>query len=146
MSAALDLNALEALARYCPDAPVKFEARAADVVRALQALKGGPANLSTRQCAAEFGWKDGDWRRWAPDLDGATRVGKRWRIPRATAQAKADELMKRTEKRTRGDASNHGQRRGGNYGRFKSRKEAEGPSALRSGAAVIPIGGRMLDR
>jgi hypothetical protein len=149
MSDDLNLEALEALARYNPEAPVRIEARAGDLARALQAARGGgPAVLSTRQCAQEFGWTDSDWRRWAPEILGAARIGKRWRIPREGAQGKADQLMKRKggNPAPSDSGGGSGPRTGGNHGKFRSRKEAAQPSPARAGAPAIPIGKRRVVR
>lgn len=90
--------------------------------------QGGPEVLGTKQCAERFGFSQAQWRRWAEEIPGAVHVGKAWRIPRDAAQAHADRMMKRDRSTEDGRApSAIPQRRGGNYGKFRSLKQGYRP-------------------
>lgn len=137
------------LATADPRAPVTLSATApADVWRRLLGMQtSAPENLSTRQCAATFGWSEAQWRRWASGIEGAVRDGKAWRIPREAAKMWADRKMGRA---AGGASTPLPKRRSGNYGKPWSRKKhapaaaaAAAAPAEGTGPAVVPIAGRV---
>lgn len=112
---------------------LEFEGDSQDLLRILEAAgPKGPENLSTREASERYGWRSKDWARWADEgrIDGAIRERKKWRLPNLACKAIADENMKRPNPHRQPKNNPKLQhRRGGNHGRFHSKKTASAQAA-----------------
>lgn len=104
----IDVEAARVLARLSPDAMVQVTIRVGDLVAALEAMEGGPPELSTRECAKYIARTSGWWSERAPEIEGAYQdEGGRWRIPNRAAR---DYYAGRQGSRTQTRHSNQGGR------------------------------------